>query len=145
MQYFSLGQRKLPRIFLDKLAHDGFVLKDIKVRLEDKPGALADLGQALGKGGVNIEGLCGPCEGEGIAHILVNNNTSARNALKKADIEVINESDVLVLDVKNSIGELGRVCRRIADAGVNIDFFYAATNTRVVLGVNDLQKAKSTL
>jgi len=121
------------------------MLKDIKVRLENKPGTLANLGEALGMDGVNIEGLCGPCEKEGIARILVDNVTSARGALEKADIEVIKESDVLVLDVEDRPGELGRVCRRLADAGVNIDFFYAATKTRVVLGVADIEKAKSAL
>ena len=30
-----------------------------------------------------------------------------------------------------------------ADAGVNIDLIYPATNTRVVLGVSDLEKARS--
>lgn len=120
------------------------MLKDMKVRLENSPGTLAGLGEALGKDGVNIEGFCGPCEGEGIVHILVNNNTSARNALEKANIEVIEESDVLVLDVEDKPGELGRVCRRMADAGVNIDFFYVAANTRIVLGVDDIEKAKST-
>ena len=121
------------------------MLKDMKVRLENSPGALAGLGEALGKDGVNIEGFCGPCEGEEIAHILVNDKTSARNALEKANIEVIDESDVLVLDVEDKPGELGRVCRRIADAGINIDFFYVAANTRIVLGVDELEKAKSAL
>ena len=114
------------------------MLKDMKVRLENIPGTLAGLGEVLGKEGVNIEGFCGPCEGAGIVHILVNNNSSAREALEKANIEVIDESDVLVLDVEDKPGELGRICRRIADAGVNIDFFYVASNTRIVLGVEDL-------
>lgn len=121
------------------------MLKDIKVRLENSPGTLASLGEALGKDGVNIEGFCGPCEGEEIAHILVDNISSARSALEKANIEVIDESDVLVLDIEDKPGELGRVCRRIADAGVNIDFFYVAANTRIVLGVDDIEKAKSAL
>ena len=121
------------------------MLRDIKVRLENKPGTLADLGEALGKGSVNIEGLCGPCESEGIARILVDDVASARSALEKAKIEVIEESDVLVLEVEDKPGELGRVFRRIADAGVNIDFFYAATKTRVVLGVADIEKTKAVL
>ena len=121
------------------------MLKDIKVRLVNSPGTLAGLGEALGKDGVNIVGFCGPCEGEGIAHFLVDNIASARIALEKAKIEVIEESDVLVLDVEDKPGELGRVCRRMADAGVNIDFFYVAANTRVVLGVDDIEKGKSAL
>ena len=82
------------------------MLKDVKVRLKNKPGTLADLGEALGKDDVNIEGLCGPCEREGIARILVNDVVSARSVLTKAGIEVIEESDVLVLDVEDKPGEL---------------------------------------
>ncbi len=119
------------------------MLKDLKVRLENRPGTLADLGEALGKDEVNIEGLCGPCEGEGIAHILVDDASSARKACENVGIEVIEERDVLVLDVDDKPGEIGVICRRLGDAGVNIDFFYAATNTRVVLGVDDLEKAKA--
>jgi hypothetical protein len=132
-------------IFLDVAAFYEFMVKDIVVSLENTPGTLADLGEALGKNGVNIEGLCGPCEEEGITHILVNDATSARKALEKVKIEVIEENDVLVLNIEDKPGELGRVCRRIADAGLNINFFYAATNTRVVLGVTDIKKAKSAL
>ena len=121
------------------------MLTDVKIRLEDKPGTLAALGEALGKDGINIEGLSGPSEQEGISRILVDNVTSARSALEKANIEVIEENDVLVLDVEDKPGELGRVCRSIAASGVNIDFFYAATKTRVVLGVSDIEKAKSAL
>jgi len=121
------------------------MLKDIRVRLENRPGTLADLGEALGKEGVNIEGLCGPCEAEGIVHILVDDVISARKALEKVEIEVVEESEVMVLDVEDRPGELGRVCRRIADAGVNIDFFYAATKTRFVLRVANIEKAKSAL
>ena len=119
------------------------MLKDLKVILENRPGTLADLGEALGSAGVNIEGMCGPCEGGEVTHVLVGDIASARAALGKAGIQVQGESDVLILDVKDKPGKLGGVCRRLSDAGVNIDFFYAATNTRVVLGVDDLEKAKS--
>lgn len=120
--------------------------KDLKVILEDRPGTLADLGEALGKAGVNIEGVCGfPCEGRGIIHVLVEDAASARRALEKAGIEVKEERPVMVLDVVDRPGEFGNICRRIADAGVNIDLIYAATKTRIVLGVSDLEKARSAI
>lgn len=41
---------------------------DLTLILEDRPGTLADLGEAAGKAGVNIDGLCGfPSEGRGTA------------------------------------------------------------------------------
>jgi hypothetical protein len=119
------------------------MVKDLKVILKNRPGTLADLGEALGNAGVNIDGVCGPCEGEEVVHVLVDNVASARAALDKVGIHVQGESDVLVLDVKDKPGVLGGVCRRLSEAGVNIDFFYVATGTRIVLGVNDLETAKA--
>lgn len=117
---------------------------DLTVVLEDRPGTLADLGEILGKAGVNIEGLCGfPVEGKGVIHLFVDNSATARRVLSEAGIQVTGERDVLVLEVADRPGELGKVARRIADAGVNIDLVYLATNTRVVVGVDNVERARS--
>ena len=34
-------------------------MKDLTVQLEDRPGTLADLAEALGNAGINIEGIAG--------------------------------------------------------------------------------------
>ena len=118
--------------------------KDLTVMLDDRPGSLANLGEALGKAGVNIEGLCGvPGEGKGLIHILVGDSAAARNALDGAKVHVHEERDVLVLKIEDRPGELGRLCRKIANAGVNINLTYLATNTRLVLGVDNLDKARA--
>jgi hypothetical protein len=117
---------------------------DLTVILEDRPGTLADLGEALGKAGINIEGGCGfPCEGKGVIHILVEDAAAARQALEEAGIEVRGERQVLVLEIEDRPGALGEVSRRIANAGVNIDLAYLASNNRLVLGVDDLDKARA--
>jgi hypothetical protein len=118
--------------------------KDLTVILEDRPGTLADMGEALGKAGINIEGLCGfPCEGKGIGHILVEDAAAARRALEEIGLEIRGERQVLVLEVKDRPGVLGEISRRIANAGVNIDLVYLVTNNRLVLGVDDLDKARA--
>ena len=120
--------------------------RDLTVVLEDRPGTLAEMGEALGKAGINIDGLCGfPCEGKGVIHVLVEDAPPARKVLEDTGIEVKGDRPVLVLDVSDRPGVLGGICRRIADAGVNIDLIYAATNTRIVLGVSDLEKARSVI
>jgi hypothetical protein len=120
------------------------VIKDLTVMLEDRPGTLANLGDALGKAGVNIEGLCGvPTEGKGLIHILVEDSAAARHALEGAKLRVQAERDVLVLKIEDRPGELGRLCRKIAEAGVNINLTYLATNTRLILGVDNLEKARA--
>jgi hypothetical protein len=118
--------------------------KDLTIILEDRPGSLAKLGEALGKAGVNIEGSCGiTCEGLGVFHILVEDLAKARRAVKNAGFEVRAERSVLVLKIKDRPGELGKIARRIADAGVNLELMYLATKTRVVIGADNLKKART--
>lgn len=121
-------------------------MRDLTVILEDRPGTLADMGEALGKAGVNIEGLCGfPCEGRGTGHILVQDAAAARRALEAVGVDVRDDRQVLVLDIEDRPGALGEVSRRIANAGVNVELVYLATNTRLVIGVDDLEAARAAL
>ena len=64
-------------------------MKDLTVILEDKPGALADLGDATGGANINIEGMCAT-SGGGTAelHVLVEDAVAAREALGSAGIDV---------------------------------------------------------
>jgi hypothetical protein len=119
--------------------------KDLTVSLEDRPGTLADLGEALGNAGVNIEGICGiGVEGRGIIHILVEDAAAARKALEGAGIKVEGEADPMVAEIAGSAdkpGELGRMARAIANAGVNIQAMYIATHDRGVIVTTDNAKA----
>ncbi len=118
--------------------------KDLAVELSDQPGTLAALGEALGKAGVNIEGLCGvPAGGKAVLHVLVEDAVAARQAVQRAGLSVLGEQDVLVLNLEDRPGSLGAVARKIANAGVNVTLVYLATRTRVVIGASDLAKAKA--
>jgi len=120
--------------------------KDLTVVLEDRPGTLADIGETLGKAGINIDGLCGfPCQGKGVIHILVEDAAAARRALEEKGLEVRDERQVLVLEIEDRPGAFGDVTRRIAKAGVNIDLAYPATNNRLVMGADDLDKARAAM
>lgn len=56
------------------------------------------------------------------------------------------ERDVLVVDVEDRPGTMGEVARRIGEAGVNIEPVYATFGAvRLVLGVDDLDKARAAL
>ena len=46
-------------------------MRDLAIRLENRPGALAEMGEALGKAGVSVEGGGAFLfDGKGIAHFL---------------------------------------------------------------------------
>lgn len=117
--------------------------KDLTLILEDRPGSLAKVGEALGKAGLNIDGICGlTVQEKGLIHLLVEDASKARRALGAADIEVKEETDVLVLEVEDRPGVLANIARRLASERINIHLAYLATSTRLVLGVDDLEKAK---
>ncbi len=113
--------------------------RDLTVILQNRPGTIADVGEALGKAGVNISGLCGfPCGDEGILHVLVDDSGAARSALGEAGYEVRDERDVVVLDVANRPGALGDLTRQIADAGVNVDLIYVTADGQLVMSGGDV-------
>jgi hypothetical protein len=118
--------------------------QDLTVALEDRPGIVAELGEALGGASINIEGFCGYTSGgQGIVHLLVDDAAAARSALEGAGFEVQDEREVLVVDVEDRPGALGVLARRISNADVSLDLAYLATNTRVVLGAQDLEKLRA--
>lgn len=120
--------------------------KDLTVILNNVPGTFASLGEALGGAGINIDGICGfPAEGEGVVHLLVADTAGARSAIEGAGHEVRGEREVLVVDAQDKPGEVGRVCRALADAGVNLDLIYPTNQGQLVLGADDIEKARGAL
>jgi hypothetical protein len=120
--------------------------KNLTIELEDKPGSLAELAEALGGAGVNIEGFCGYASGgTGIVHLLVDDAAAARRALEGPGIEVRDERDVVVVEIEDRPGALGVLARRISNAGVSLNLAYLGTDTRLVLGADDLESVRRTL
>ena len=119
---------------------------DLRVLVPDRPGSLATMCEALGSAGVNVDGLMGyPAEVGEFNHVLVEDAVAARRALEGAGFEVSAERAVLVVDVPDRPGEIGRIARQLANAGVNIDLIYEATYSRMAIGVDDLEKARTAL
>ena len=119
---------------------------DLTISLEDRPGELARLGEALGAAGVNIDGGCATTAGgTGELHILVEDAAGARRALEAAGIQVTAEREAVVVDAPNQPGELGRTARKLADAGVNVETYYVATGDALVFVADDPAKARSAL
>ena len=115
-------------------------MKDLAIELQNRPGALAEMGQALGRAGVSIEGGgAWVVDGNGIAHFLFTDGEAARQALEAADIRVLAVRDVLVqrLDQRRP-GQLGEISRRMAEAGVNIEVMYSDHDRQLILGVDDV-------
>lgn len=119
---------------------------DLAVVVEDKPGELAKLGETMGGAGINIDGMC--CLSSGgrfLVHVLVEDAAATRRALGDAGYTSIQERDVVVVDLEDRPGALGEAARKIAAQGVNIELAYLATRTRLVVGADDLDKARTAI
>jgi hypothetical protein len=120
-------------------------LKDVSIVLDDRPGALAELGEALAGAAVSIEGggafVSG---GAGIAHFLFADGEAARAALESAHIRVLAVREVVVQRLRqDEPGQLGKLTRRMAAAGVNIEVLYSDHQHQLILVVDDVERARA--
>ena len=122
---------------------------DLAVSVADRPGGLADVGEALGNAGINIEGLCGVGLGDrGVIHLLVEDGAAARAALEGAGLNVESEAEAIVSAIPGDVrtpGTLGKMARAVAEAGVNMRAVYLATDNRAVAVTDDNAKALTAL
>lgn len=120
-------------------------MKDLTIELENRPGMLAEMGEALGRAGVSIEGGGAfVFNGKGIAHFLFADGAAARQALEAAGISVLAEREVVVQRLnQDEPGQLGKITRRMADAGVNIEVLYSDHNNQLILVVDDLERGQA--
>lgn len=94
------------------------------VRMENQPGRLASLTEALAAFGVNIEALTAyGHDGEGTVRMIVDDAATTRRVLDEAALHH-EEHTVLTAVLPHRPGELARLTRMIADTGVNIDAIY---------------------
>jgi hypothetical protein len=120
-------------------------MRDLTIKLDNRPGALAEMGEALGKAGVSVEGGGGfVAGGDGIMHFLFADGTAARTALESAGITVLADRKVLVQRLKqDQPGQLGKIARMMADAGVNIEVIYSDHDNQLILCVDDFEKGRA--
>ena len=113
--------------------------------LENRPGALAEMGDALGRAGVSIEGGGAfVVNSTGVAHFLFEDGEAARKALETAGINVVAVNDVLVQRLNQAQpGQLGKLTRRMAEAGVNIEVLYSDHDHQLILVVDDFDKGRA--
>ena len=120
-------------------------MKDLAIALDNRPGALAEMGEALGRAGVSVEGGgVFVVNGQGVAHFLFEDGVAARNALDAAGVQVLEERDVLVQRLNQAEpGQLGKISRRMAEAGVNIEVLYSDHDHQLILVVDDIAKGRA--
>ena len=118
---------------------------DLEIGLENRPGALAEMGETLGEAGVSVEGGgCWLFDGRAVAHFLFADGEAGRTALEAKGIEVRAVREVLAVRLKQAVpGQLGKIGRAMANAGVNIEVQYSDHNNQLILVVDDMDKGRA--
>lgn len=94
------------------------------VDMENRPGRLASLTEALAAFDVNIEALTAyGNNGDGTVRLITSDAPTTRRVLDEAALN-FDEHTVLAVSIPHRPGELARLTRSLADAGVNIDAMY---------------------
>jgi hypothetical protein len=124
------------------------MLTEVVVELEDRIGALADLGELLGGHGVDIRALAvlRVAEGRALAHLVVEPADVAVRVLREHDLVPQRVREVLTVTLEDEPGALGRYCRKLADASINLEAVYLEGERngakQLVLAVSDLEAAR---
>ena len=121
-------------------------MMDLTIEVDNEPGSLARVAQAISDAGVNIAAAtCTRPGDKAEMHILVPHAEAARHALGISNLAVTREREVVVVDAADQPGALADLARKVATAGINLDLVYVATKTRVVFGAEDIDGLKRAL
>ena len=122
------------------------IVKQLKVMLENRPGALAQLCTEFAKRAVNISAIEANAAGPvGPVRVLVNQIETAKGVCEALGLKYV-EEPVLAIRVGDRPGSLGKVTRKLAEKGINVEFLYGtiekgSSHALIVIGVSDLEAA----
>ncbi len=122
----------------------------LAVFLENRPGALARVCEALAKAGVNIHALTvSDTVDHAVVRMIVSDATKALMLLGERGVLAF-ENDVLCIDAANELGVLGKITEALSRTEVNIEYAYFATSASspkgiIVLRPSDVEKARQAL
>ena len=119
--------------------------KELKIRVEDRPGMLGQVALALADRKVNLRAVNAWIEdGEGVIRMVVDQVGAAKKALA-ARGWTAEEQDVLEVELPDKPGALGDLATALGEAGVNITHVFVGTGgarkATLFLGVSDIKAA----
>ena len=119
-------------------------MKDLQIILKNIPGELARMGEVLGAAEVSLEGGGVFVHNNiGVAHFLVEDAEAGKKALEENGIIVEKINKVLIQKLHQEVpGQLGKICRIMADNNVNIITQYSDHDNQLILVVDDFDKGQ---
>ncbi|PYV43073.1 MAG: hypothetical protein DMG06_12005 [Acidobacteria bacterium] len=123
---------------------------ELTVLIENKPGTLANLSEAVGKAKVNILAfVADEMGGQSKVRLVTDNPAKAKKAILKLNLQV-SEEEVVAVTLKNKPGTLANAAGKLGSAGININHGYCGAEEGskkqlVVFSVSDLKQAAKAL
>ncbi len=122
------------------------IVHQLAVFLENKPGALATVCDALAEAKINIFGLSvSDTTDHSVVRMVLSNPDRAMGIFEEHGALIV-ESEVLMIQNDNKPGSLSRIAKALAEKKINIDYGYLASMPSakkglLILRVTDAKKA----
>ncbi len=110
--------------------------------------AVAEVWETLGNADIGLQASCTfpTVDGRNVRIVVADEDAvGARAALLEVGIGATDQHDVVIAELESQTGSLGRLARRIADAGAQLHTLYMARGDRIVIGADDLDKVRAAL
>ncbi|MEW6488302.1 MAG: amino acid-binding protein [Thermodesulfobacteriota bacterium] len=102
-------------------------LKQISVSLENAPGRLYEVTDALGRAGINLRALSLVETADfGVLRLLVSDLSTARQVMMERHFPA-RVDEVVAVEIEDKPGSLARLLKPLRDAKVNVQYMYAFT------------------
>ena len=111
------------------------ITKQIAIFLDNRPGMLARVADALAEAGINIYAITtSDTVDHSVIRMVVSDYRKALHVFEEHGTLVV-EDDVLMFEGSNKPGELARIAHKLAEAKVNIEYCYSATPANAKKGL----------
>lgn len=128
------------------MVEQAFVIRQISVFLDNRPGSLAKMARSLADKDINLRALSlAETRDFGTARLIVLDPDKCMQVLKEAEYHFI-ETNVIAIEVTDKPGGMADVLEIIDGEHLNVEYIYSMVRTKaglavVVLRVNDPDKA----
>lgn len=126
------------------------ITKQLAIFLDNRPGMLARVAEALGEAKINIYAIAtSDTVDHSVIRLVVSDYRKALHVFEEHGTLVV-EDDVLMIDGSNKPGQLADIAQKLSDAKVNIEYCYSATPADakkglMIMRVSNAAKALSVL
>lgn len=119
------------------------------IELDNRPGMLAGLGDAIAEKGINITGIAGGSAADkGAVVLITNDEAGTRSVLDGAGV-TFRTAELVSAGLEDRPGSLAGAARKLADAGVNIEGLLPTGmeggKITIAFAVDDAQAARTAL